>query len=149
MTLKSRTPFLLLGSLAFLLACQVLSPAPESCIVHMPSSNRGVRYAHGDRIAFTVDGMDWTAQVDCKIGQLVEGRPLRPQRAREIMMPVADSSYRLITSDPAISMEEYRVNGSHVRVELDGRYYVAALYAEPGTFGRALVSYFIGGQAAN
>lgn len=146
---KSRTLFLLLGGMLVMLACQFLSPAPQSCVVHLPSSNRGMRHLHGETIAFTVDGMDWTAQVDCKTGKLVDGQPVRPQRAREVMIPVADSAYRLITSDPSISMKEYRANGSHIRIEMDGRYYVAALYADPGSFGRALVSYFIGGQAVD
>ncbi len=146
---RFRMLILLLGSLALILACQALRPPRQSCTVRMPSARSVTQHWHGDEITFTVDGMDWTAKVDCNLGRLVEGQPVRPKRARELMIPVADSAYRLITTDPGITMDEYRKNGSHVRIQMDDRYYVAALYADPGSFGRALISYFMGGQTVD
>lgn len=45
-------------------------------------------------------------------------------------------------------MREDRENGSHIRIETDDRYYVAVLTAEPGSFGQAMIRYFMGGEAS-
>jgi len=142
---KSKLRALLLIAILPMLACQFLRPAPARCRVNMPGAG-WVQHLHGDEISFAVDGMDWKATVDCVAGQLVEGQPVRPARAHEILIPVEDTSYRLITSDPDITMAEYRENGSHIRIDMDGRYYVVVLSATPGNLDHAMVRYFMGGE---
>ena len=145
---RSKLPAMLLVGALSMLACQLPSPVRHSCRVDMPGTGwAGIR--DGEEINFVVDGMDWTATVDCTTGHLVDGQPVRPARAREIMIPVEDTSYRLITSDPNISMAESRENGSHIRIDMEGRYYVAVLSASAGNIGQAVVRYFMGGQTAN
>lgn len=144
---KRTLPALLLIAVLPTLACQLLRPARARCRVRMP--DRGwVEYWHGDEIAFSVDGIDWKAAVDCEAGQLVEGDPVHPARAREILIQVEDTSYRLITSNPDAAMAEYRENGSHIRIETGYGYYVAVLSASPANFDHAMVRYFMGGQTA-
>ncbi len=145
---KSKLPALLLILILPMLACQMLRPPRARCRVNMPSVG-WVQHFDGDEISFTVDGVEWKATVDCKAGQLVDGQPVPPARAREMLIPVDDSTYRLITSDPKISMVEDRQNGSHVRINLDGGYYLAVLSASPGSLDHAMVRYFMGGQFAD
>jgi hypothetical protein len=142
---KSRLPALLLVGMLLMFACQFLSPVRQSCRVNMPGLG-WVGHKDGEQITFTADGMDWEATVNCETGHLINGQPVRPSRAREILIPVEDTSYRLITADPDISMAEYRANGSHVRIDMKDRYYVAVLSASPGNMGQVMVRYFMGGQ---
>src|SRR5512138_525734 len=142
---RSRLPALLLIGILPLFACQLLVPAPQSCRVNLPGIG-WVEHQHGDTISFTVDKIVWSAQVDCKLGHLVEGQPARPERAREFQIPVEQTTYRLITADTDIFMAEYRDNGSHVRIEHGKDYYVAALSAAPAAMGQAMISYFMVGQ---
>ena len=144
MRTRSTLPSLMVGVLA-MLACQFLSPVKQTCLVHIPGTT-GVQYHDGDEIAFAVDDVDWKANVDCSMGRLVEGQPIRPADAREISLAVMDSTYRLITADPNVAMVEYRANGSHVRIDVDDRYYVAVLSASSGNLGHAVVRYFIAGE---
>ncbi len=146
MTSRSTLRALLLMMVIPMFACQFLQPAPKDCRVKMPSAG-WVAYRHGDEINFNVGGMKWRANVDCSAGRLVDGQPVRPERAREILIPVEDSTYHLITADPDVSMSEYRADGSHVRIDLGDSYYVAVLSAWPGILGNATVRYFIGGQS--
>lgn len=145
---RSKLSAMLLVGVLSMLACQLTSPVQQSCRVNMPGTGwAGMN--DGEEINFVVDGMDWTATVDCTAGHLVDGQPVRPARAREIMIPVEETSYRLITSDPNISMAEWRENGSHIRIDMEGRYYVAVLSASAGNPGQAVVRYFMGGQTAD
>ena len=143
---RSTLPALLLIIISPMFACQFLAPTPETCRVDLPGAG-WVQHSHGDEVAFTEDGIAWTATVDCRSGHLENGEPVRPERAREIMIPVEDTAYRLITSDPAISMSEYRDNGSHVRIDDEDNYYVAVLAASPGALGNATIRFFMAGQA--
>ncbi len=143
---RSRLPALLLIVVLPMFACQFLAPTPPTCRVNMPGAG-WVQHRQGDEISFTVDGIDWKATVDCKLGRLVEGRPVEPTRAREIILPVEDTQYRLITSDPGLTMSEFRVNGSHVRIASHDGYYLVALSTGPASLGHAWVQYFMAGQA--
>ncbi len=143
---RSRLPALLLIVILPMFACQYLAPAPQTCRVNMPGAG-WVEHRQGDVIPFKVDGVDWKATVDCKLGRLVDGRPVPPVHAREIMIPVADTQYRLITSDPGMTMSEFRVNGSHVRIASHDGFYLVALSTGPASFGQAWVQYFMAGQA--
>ncbi len=145
---RSTLPTLLLIVILPMFACQYLAPAAPTCRVDMPGTG-WVQHRQGDEITFTVEDVDWKAKVDCKSGHLVDGYPVRPERAREIMIPVEDTQYRLITSHADITMEEYRENGSHVRIAAGASYYVVSLSASPASLGHALVSYFMAGQADN
>ncbi len=128
------------------LACQMLQPAPASCRVNMPAAGwTSVR--NGDQISFKVEDVAWTAKVDCSSGHLVDGEPARPARAKEIFIPVENTTYKIFTTDPDVSMAEHHDNGSDVRIDADGVYYLVHLSAEPAAFGDASVSYFMGGQA--
>ncbi len=142
---KSKLPAMLLIVVMPILACQFLRPAAAHCRVKMPAVG-WVEHSDGDEISFAIEGMDWKATVDCDSGRLVEGQPVRPAHAREMMIPVEDSSYRLITSDPNISMSEDHQHGSQIRIDAGDTYYVAVLSAFPGNLGSAIVRYFMGGQ---
>ena len=142
---RSTLPALLLIIILPMLACQYLAAGPSTCRVELPGSGQ-VQYRQGDEVAFTEDGIGWKAMVDCKSGQLVDGDPVRPERAREILIPVEDTTYRLITSDPGISMTEFRGNGSHVRIDDVDSYYHAVLEASPASFGSAMMRFFMAGQ---
>jgi hypothetical protein len=146
--MRSRTtlPTLLLIVILPMFACQYLAPVPQTCRVKMPGAG-SVEHRQGDEITFTVDNVDWQATVDCKIGRLVDGHPVRPARAREVMLPVEDTQYRLITPDAHITMSEYRENGSHVRIDTEDGYYVVSLSTGPASLGHAWVRYFMAGQA--
>ncbi len=146
MASRSKLPALLIVVLS-LLACQFLRPAPRACQVNLPAVGQ-VTHSNGDQVTFTMDEISWSAQVDCASGHLVEGQPVRPYHAREIMIPVEESSYRLISSDPNASMKEYHENGSHVRIDVNGGYYAVVLSASPGIQGQAMVSYFMAGENA-
>ncbi len=145
---KSKLSAMLLIVVLPMFACQFLRPGMASCRVNMP--DRGwVSYRDGSVIKFAMDGTDWTARVDCSSGQLVDGQPVAPAHAHETVIPVEETSYRLLTSDPGIKMVEYHENGSHVRIEDGDTYYVAVLSFFPGNLGQAVVRYFMGGQAPN
>lgn len=146
MKTKSMLPALLLIVALPALACQMLQPAPKSCRVDMPTAG-WTSYPNGEQVSFQVDEMRWTARVDCAAGQLVDGEPARPARARQILIPVENTTYKLFTADPEVSMAERHENGSHVRIDADGAYYLVYLSADPAAFGDASVSYFMGGQA--
>ncbi len=149
MTPKSTLPALLLIIVVLpMLACQFLLPAPQSCRVNMPATG-WESHRTGDQVTFKVDAMEWRAQVDCETGQLVEGQPVKPERAKEIFIPVKESTYRLFTSDPSVTMIERHENGSHVRIDMDGGYYLVVLAASPGTLGSAAINYFMGGETPN
>lgn len=148
MSRRTKLPALLLMVVFPMLACRVLSPAQKSCRVNMPASG-WQSYRHGQQVAFKIDTMDWKATVDCNAGQLVDGEPARPQRAKEILIPVEGSTYRLITTDRDMSMTERHENGSHVRIDTGGAYYLVSLVAAPATLGHASISYFMGGQTSS
>ncbi len=145
---KSKLLALLLIVALPMLACQMIIPAQASCRVHMPATG-WVLHRNGEQVTFKVDAMDWSAKVDCSSGHLVDGQPARPQRAKEISIPVEDSTYRLITTDPRVSMAEEHINGSHVRIDTGDAYYLVNLAASPAALGDAAVSSFMGGQAPN
>jgi hypothetical protein len=147
MSRRTKLPTLLLIVVFPMLACQMLLPAPRSCRVNTPASG-WVSYRNGEQVAFRVDTMDWKATVDCASGQLVDGQPARPERAKEILIPVGESAYKLITTDPDVSMSERHQNGSHVRIVSGNAYYLVSLTAVPAAMGNVAVSYFMGGQAS-
>ncbi len=144
---RSRLAILLLIVAIITLACQLLVPAKESCRVNAPTTGWKA-FSDGDEISFTVDNIEWTATVDCGIGHLVDGQPARPSGGRQLAVTVAGTSYKLTTTDQSLSMSEYRENGSHIRIDMSDRYYVAVLAAEPGNFGQAMIRYFMGGEAS-
>lgn len=146
MASKSTLPALLLLVVLPMFACQMFQPAQQNCQVNLPEVG-WVSHRNGDKVMFRVDAVDWSAKVDCSAGHLVEGEPARPQRAREIFIPVGNSTYRLITTDSEVSMTEHRENGSHIRIDAGDTYYLVNLVSVPGTLGRAIVSYSMGGQA--
>ncbi|MGE5073767.1 MAG: hypothetical protein ACM3MF_10085 [Anaerolineae bacterium] len=146
MTSKSTLPALLLIVVLPMFACRMLQPAQKSCRVNMPETG-WILHRNGDTVRFKVDAVDWSAKVDCSSGHLVEGEPARPQRAKEFFIPVGSSTYRLITSDPNVTMTEHHKNGSHIRIDAGAVYYLVNIMAVPGARGNALVSYFMGGQA--
>ncbi len=146
MKTRSMLPALLLIIAFPALACQMLQPAQKSCRVDMPAAG-WTSYRNGEQISFRVEEMDWTARVDCSAGHLVDGEPARPPRAKEIFIPVENTTYKLFTSDPDVSMTEHHENGSDVRIDAEGAYYLIYLSADPAAFGDASVSYFMGGQA--
>ncbi len=143
---RSTLPALLLIVILPMFACQYLAPAVPTCRVKMPGAG-WVEHRQGDEIVFAVENVDWKATVDCNIGRLVDGHPVRPTRARETMIPVAETQYRLITSRADITMAEYRDNGSHVRIQGNNGYYIVALSTGPASLGHAWVQYFMAGQA--
>src|SRR5512138_2636213 len=142
---RSLLPTLLLIVVLPMFACQFLAPTSETCGVDLPGTG-WAQHRQGDEVAFTQDGVDWTAKVDCRDGHLEEGQPVRPERAREIIIPVENTTYRLITADSGISMNEYRGNGSHVRIDDADSYYVAVLEALPGNLGSSMVRFFMAGE---
>jgi hypothetical protein len=144
---KLMFPALLFFAVPLMLACQLVRPPNLACRVNMPGVG-WTQHRDGDEISYMVDQIKWQAKVDCNSSHLVDGQPLKPAGAREISLEVADTVYRLTTTDAHMSMAEYRENGSHVRIDVDDRYYVAVLTASRGGFGQAVVSYFLGGQAA-
>ncbi len=146
MTCKPKLLALLLVVVLPMLACEMVMPAQTSCRVNMPVTG-WVLHRNGEQVTFKVDAMDWSAKVDCSSGHLVDGQPVRPQRAKEILIPVEGSTYRLITPDPHVTMGEEHINGSHVRIDTGDAYYLVNLLASPGALGDAAVSYFMGGQA--
>ncbi len=148
MASKSKLLALLLIVVLPTLACQMVLPAQKSCRVNMPTTGWEL-HRNGEQIIFRVDAMDWRAKVDCSSGRLVDGQPLRPERAKEILIPVEESFYRLITTDQNVSMVEQHTNGSHVRIDANGVYYLVYVGAAPASRGNASVSYFMGGQATN
>ncbi len=148
MTSRSKLLALLLIVVLPTLACQMLLPAQNSCRVNMPATG-WILHRNGEQVTFKIDAVDWRATVDCSAGHLVDGEPVRPQPAKEILIPVQDSTYRLLTSDPRVSMIEQHTNGSHVRIDADGAYYLVNLVASPAALGNAAVSYFMAGQAAH
>ncbi len=126
-------------------ACQFLRPAPQSCRVDMPVTG-WESHRTGDQVTFKVDAMEWKAQVDCRTGHLVDGQPVKPERAKEIFIPIEDSTYRLFTSDPRVTMIEHRENGSHVQIDINGGRYLVVLSASPAALGSAAIKYFMAGE---
>lgn len=149
MTSRSELLVLLLIVVSPMFACQMLRPEEKSCRVNLPTLG-WASYRNGEQVMFKVDAMDWRAKVDCAAGHLVDGRPARPERAKEIRIPVENSTYHLITADSDVSMTECRENGSHVRIDAGDAYYLVSLTAAPAApaaLGSAAVSYFMGGEA--
>jgi hypothetical protein len=144
----SRFPVLLFLVTLLVLSCQSLLPAKLSCRVNIPTIG-WMEQRDGDQITFTVDQTQWRARVDCKGGRMVDGEPVRPAGGRQMSLTVAESTYKVTTTDTNLSMVEYRENGSHIRIDEGDRYYVAVLTASSGGFGQAVISYFMGGQAAS